>query len=340
MSDYLGRRAARASVGRESPPTGEFLRPRAISVFEPPAAAAAPTDAHDQDGAAQPGAGAGMSDYLGRRAARASAGRESPPTGEFLQDGAAQLPDNPADMGSLPATRALPPARDASTPWRAATQAGAQPPIDQFDIDSRAQAAPPNQPFRSRPLWDILRPIPAVDQQPGLADDWNVSEQARSQVGTRHAEGAAPAMVARAPATAITARAHAAALAEPHSAPTTTVETPVRVGPAAPIAIAQPATERSGAQIQIEAIAAQAIDPLAAERTVLRAAPAAPLAPALPIALAPAAPPPPTIRVTIGRIEVRAKTPPARPVQRSAPEQRGPALSLDSYLKQRSGEQR
>lgn len=46
----------------------------------------------------------------------------------------------------------------------------------------------------------------------------------------------------------------------------------------------------------------------------------------------------PTIRVSIGRIEVRAIAP---PVQRPAPARRpGPALALDDYLKQRSGGQR
>ena len=51
--------------------------------------------------------------------------------------------------------------------------------------------------------------------------------------------------------------------------------------------------------------------------------------------------PAPTIRVAIGRIEVRAITPPpAPPTQRTAPARPGPALSLDDYLKQRNGEQR
>ena len=52
-------------------------------------------------------------------------------------------------------------------------------------------------------------------------------------------------------------------------------------------------------------------------------------------------PPAPTIRVAIGRIEVRAITPPPPPpTQRPAPAQPGPALSLDDYLKQRNGERR
>ena len=47
----------------------------------------------------------------------------------------------------------------------------------------------------------------------------------------------------------------------------------------------------------------------------------------------------PTVRVSIGRIEVRAITPPpAPPAQR--PARLGPALSLDDYLKQRNGGQR
>jgi hypothetical protein len=44
-----------------------------------------------------------------------------------------------------------------------------------------------------------------------------------------------------------------------------------------------------------------------------------------------------TIRVTIGRVEVRAITPPAPASQRTAPKRTVPALSLDEYLKQRNG---
>lgn len=52
-------------------------------------------------------------------------------------------------------------------------------------------------------------------------------------------------------------------------------------------------------------------------------------------------PPAPTIRVAIGRIEVRAITrPPAPPTQRTAPARPGSALSLDDYLKQRNGGRR
>ena len=48
----------------------------------------------------------------------------------------------------------------------------------------------------------------------------------------------------------------------------------------------------------------------------------------------------PTIRVHIGRVEVRAIMPPAPPDPRTKPERRGPALSLDAYLKRRNGGQR
>jgi len=44
----------------------------------------------------------------------------------------------------------------------------------------------------------------------------------------------------------------------------------------------------------------------------------------------------PTIQVTVGRIEVRAITPPAPPAPRTKPARPGPALSLVDYLKQRS----
>lgn len=46
---------------------------------------------------------------------------------------------------------------------------------------------------------------------------------------------------------------------------------------------------------------------------------------------------PAVIRVTIGRIEVRATTPPLPPAPRTRPP--GPALTLDDYLKQRNGGQ-
>jgi hypothetical protein len=49
--------------------------------------------------------------------------------------------------------------------------------------------------------------------------------------------------------------------------------------------------------------------------------------------------PPPTIQVRIGRVEVRAIMSPAPPPRAKAP-RRGPALSLDEYLKQRNGGQR
>lgn len=49
----------------------------------------------------------------------------------------------------------------------------------------------------------------------------------------------------------------------------------------------------------------------------------------------------PAIRVTIGRIEVRAITPPPMPpAQRTTPARPGPELSLDDYLKQHNGRQR
>lgn len=44
----------------------------------------------------------------------------------------------------------------------------------------------------------------------------------------------------------------------------------------------------------------------------------------------------PAIRITIGRVDVRAVMP-DRPATRPAPERRSPALSLEEYLKQRSG---
>jgi hypothetical protein len=46
----------------------------------------------------------------------------------------------------------------------------------------------------------------------------------------------------------------------------------------------------------------------------------------------------PTVRVTIGRIEVRAVTPPSPPELGAGLAQARPQLSLDDYIKQRSGE--
>jgi hypothetical protein len=50
-------------------------------------------------------------------------------------------------------------------------------------------------------------------------------------------------------------------------------------------------------------------------------------------------PGPPTIRVTIGRVDVRAVMP-APPVPVAKPVHPRPGLSLDDYLKQRRGEAR
>jgi len=49
---------------------------------------------------------------------------------------------------------------------------------------------------------------------------------------------------------------------------------------------------------------------------------------------------PPTVRVTIGRIEVRAALPAQPAATRGPPSPRRPALSLDDYLKRRNGESR
>ena len=51
-------------------------------------------------------------------------------------------------------------------------------------------------------------------------------------------------------------------------------------------------------------------------------------------------PSPPAIRVTIGRVEVRAIVPPTSPKPRTTPARRAPALSLDDYIKQRNEGQR
>lgn len=70
---------------------------------------------------------------------------------------------------------------------------------------------------------------------------------------------------------------------------------------------------------------------VAAIRPVARAAPA--FSPSLPPAMAP---PPPTIHVTIGRVEIRAVTTSA-PTARTTLPATSPKISLDDYLKQRNG---
>ena len=49
--------------------------------------------------------------------------------------------------------------------------------------------------------------------------------------------------------------------------------------------------------------------------------------------------PAPTIKITIGRVDVRAIMP-AAPAPRPAPARPSPALSLEDYLKQREGGRR
>ena len=53
------------------------------------------------------------------------------------------------------------------------------------------------------------------------------------------------------------------------------------------------------------------------------------------VAREPIAPSPPIVRVTIGRVEVRARMPAAPPAPAPAPRRREPTLSLTDYLKQR-----
>ena len=49
---------------------------------------------------------------------------------------------------------------------------------------------------------------------------------------------------------------------------------------------------------------------------------------------------PPTVRVTIGRIEVQAMVPPSPPAPRAGPERRAPVLPLGDYLKERDAGKR
>jgi len=60
-----------------------------------------------------------------------------------------------------------------------------------------------------------------------------------------------------------------------------------------------------------------------------------PVTPATPTVSPPVSQSAPTIRVTIGRIDVRAVMPPAPPAPRSRPSRPGPTLSLEDYLQQR-----
>jgi len=112
---------------------------------------------------------------------------------------------------------------------------------------------------------------------------------------------------------------------------------------ATPLPHAAVATDPSSSPVIVEPIPAPSISPRReiAENVLSESTPShAPMTPRMqPMPpFTPPAPEPPTIQVTIGRIDVRAQTPerhqPRPPRTRTRPQ---PALSLDDYLKQRGG---
>ncbi len=117
----------------------------------------------------------------------------------------------------------------------------------------------------------------------------------------------------------------AAREAAPIHAPTARTVQPVRLSEEARALVPEPEVERSPtgeaeAGRRIQAVRHEAAGSIVARERHARR---------------PAESPAPVIRVTIGRVEVRAVTPPA-PAPR-APARPAPALSLDDYLKQQSG---
>jgi hypothetical protein len=75
-------------------------------------------------------------------------------------------------------------------------------------------------------------------------------------------------------------------------------------------------------------------------QVVARREPASPIAKKREMVLPEPSSSPATVRVTIGRVEVRAVPPPESFPPSASPARRGPALSLDDYLKQRNEGQR
>jgi hypothetical protein len=279
-----------------------------------------------------------MSDYLGRLAARTIATHDALPAGEIVRprmlsafeppdaaiepidardrDAFAQAQDAVAGVGPLPAAPHLPPALDRQHP---------------------AEQTRPQAPPGSSALQGAMRPGLSATRQsrlPDQSDPPEPSPHARPPIRAE-AVGAMGADLPEPTPSRLDARHTSAdALTAPRivpAPPTPTIASPPALAPTADAAM----PESTRPLTRAEAPTAQAADPVAALPS-LRAASASPIAPQFPAAaLQP--PAPPTIRVTIGRIEVRAITPPARPAPRATSERRGPALSLDGYLKRRNG---
>lgn len=113
--------------------------------------------------------------------------------------------------------------------------------------------------------------------------------------------------------------------------------------PLAPEAVLPPAADPASKRPQDipEKLPAREDQPALAAPSVIRPRPKEPEAPAPPLRAPEAdATAGPIIRVTIGRVEVRATAPAAPAASRPAPPPRRPALSLDNYLQQRNGGRR
>ncbi len=297
-----------------------------------------------------------MSDYLSRLAAR-------------LADPAAALkPRLPGRFESLPVSRPsldLEGADVARTDEVAATPLAPRgtPPLSPAPAPAADEPRPEPSPRSPSPLeGDVGLP----PQPPPTADDRPPGPR-RAPRAAQAAETmpeANPAPIPRPPALfSLPSRAAEVAPTEPPPAMPTSV-TPRRVeemaepdtGRLAPLVPRVPVAPRPGPADSNEPLEGPTRQPTVAEAAIAAdtvAQPAQPplmpppayLTPAPPQTPAgspavPSPPQPPVIRVTIGRIEVRAVTPPpiAPPAPRPAP--RPPSLSLDDYLKERRGGRR
>ncbi len=297
-----------------------------------------------------------MSDYLSRLAARlvdpaATLKPRLPGRFESLPVSRPALDLEGADVARMDAVSATPPAPQGSPPTSLnRAPAGDEPPPGETFADvalpHRRDVGPSPQP----PQTTVDRPAPRLASGPTQAAE------------TPPKRGPAP--VPRPPEPPLpTAPYRAVEVAPPEPPPALTQSVTPRsiqeiaeadAAPLAPSVSIAPRLHPADSDVLLDR---QARQPTATEAAVVadvvvRLAQSAPT-PTTPVYLKPAAPPPPpsapglprapqptVIRVTIGRIEVRAVTlpPVAPPAPRPAP--RAPSLSLDDYLKERRGGKR
>jgi hypothetical protein len=190
------------------------------------------------------------------------------------------------------------------------------------------------------PQRTVMIPSPAAAAQlpPASAND------SRSRGGNTHEEataGAPPPERSTPPSSPVPAPVHAALRSAgepyPRSPSFEVAHPPIVAAPAASEPIAgrvagSPADRPPGPLPRERRPGAVEVAPLRPARSVAESSRAD--APGYPVRQL-AADEPPVIRVTIGRVEVRAVNPPARPPAPPAPRPRQPSLSLGDYLAQR-----